>query len=590
MTEANNEVSYAIFQTIACDDFTDLINTLPKPCIFLYSKKISLILKRVLSDSSYETCLSKFSDHILLKDVTDKSKCKQALSVCAFCLDDANKVKLACEKLKILNDAYKFKYLVLIPRITTICQQIVEKSNLDIHMLELPIEIIPLEEKMFLVPSQRSFTRCFADNDINDVYTIARSLLKFQILAGSAQRTFVAGNTSSHVFSLLDEMKKQYGSSRFKNPQFSDLFIIDRTVDLITPLLSQFSYGGLLDDMFDIEFGTLKLPDDIDIMNHPGQREVILSDFSDACYKQIKNIPLTSAYDYIKDLISRIEKIQVELKEKKGTVAWGNKARNAVKLLEEKTLAKMHLSLMEKILAKKPFIIETSNYEYNALIQNTNTLKHIYQLITSKRIVEALRLLCLISLAFPSNISTKDYEQIQKRIINQCGFRATSDLLTLENSGFFPLDFGLISKLNINTPLSFSEKKDLLNLIVSDLSSTDIQQGYDRYVPLIHRLVQGGLNGKWNKGEIIDKVLSKMNVPHQVFNNFENQTVDQNVPASKVLVFIIGGATLTEISLFEEMGRIIFNNSFEFYVGTTNVINGPKIIKSTCPYIAKKSK
>ena len=28
MTEANNEVSYAIFQTIACDDFTDLINTL----------------------------------------------------------------------------------------------------------------------------------------------------------------------------------------------------------------------------------------------------------------------------------------------------------------------------------------------------------------------------------------------------------------------------------------------------------------------------------------------------------------------------------------------------------------------------------
>ena len=40
-----------------------------------------------------------------------------------------------------------------------------------------------------------------------------------------------------------------------KVPEIDDLIIIDRDVDMITPMCTQYTYEGLIDEMFSIKYG-----------------------------------------------------------------------------------------------------------------------------------------------------------------------------------------------------------------------------------------------------------------------------------------------------------------------------------------------
>ena len=46
-------------------------------------------------------------------------------------------------------------------------------------------------------------------------------------------------------------------------PQIDNLFIIDRTVDLLTPMLTQLTYEGLIDEMYGINNSKYSLSEKI---------------------------------------------------------------------------------------------------------------------------------------------------------------------------------------------------------------------------------------------------------------------------------------------------------------------------------------
>jgi len=47
-------------------------------------------------------------------------------------------------------------------------------------------------------------------------------------------------------------------------PQIDNLFIIDRTVDLLTPMLTQLTYEGLIDEMYGINNSKYSLSEKIE--------------------------------------------------------------------------------------------------------------------------------------------------------------------------------------------------------------------------------------------------------------------------------------------------------------------------------------
>lgn len=587
---AGVETTYTIFQTIAGDNLKNLIQRIPEPRILSFSQKNFSFIRRAIPSSVLNDLLQLFQKTLFFDDIQSGEDPGLTGSFCAMSIDDQDEVKEVCETLKGIPKCKK--YIILIPRVTTGCQEIIIRSGVDAEVLELPLEIIPLEEKLFIVPSPRCFERCFISEDLNDVYTVAKSLLRLQLFTSGVGRTFYAGEMSTRVFTLLEQMKNQCGYSQFQHPQFDDFFIIDRTVDLITPLASQFYYGGLLDDNYEVEFGFLHLPTDIEVPDHPEIKEVLLSGLTDTNYKTIGGMSLVEAQNQIQEIRRSTKKLFEDIRESIGTVQWGPMAKKAEKLIQEQPYLTMHSSLIAKILSEKNFKEDIYNYEYGVLLHNPHDLSIIEQLIEGGRLIEALRLLCFTSLVSSDTILTKTIEDFHRKIINQAGFESTKELIGLEKCGLFDNPSGFLSFIGIGHGPSFSDMNRVLNLVVSQNDSeliTDIHNGYDGFVPIIHRFVQSGLRGGWKQGEPVEKLLSRLKIPHSVVGDPEPQPDYLDKPR-KVLVFIIGGVTSTEISLFSEMGTKLFRGRYDFHVGSTNITNGKKLIKSICPSISDKSK
>ena len=53
------------------------------------------------------------------------------------------------------------------------------------------------------------------------------------------------------------------------------------------------------------------------------------------------------------------------------------------------------------------------------------------------------------------------------------------------------------------------------------------------------------------------------------------------------MVFVIGGMTQSEISLIRSLGPKKHGGSIIFYLGTTSILTGKRLINEICPTIAK---
>lgn len=67
------------------------------------------------------------------------------------------------------------------------------------------------------------------------------------------------GENAERVLDLMERSRKQVGPEVFQqDPEIETLIILDRDVDVITPMLTPVTYEGLLDELFDIKDGLLK--------------------------------------------------------------------------------------------------------------------------------------------------------------------------------------------------------------------------------------------------------------------------------------------------------------------------------------------
>ena len=57
-----------------------------------------------------------------------------------------------------------------------------------------------------------------------------------------------------HVADMILRMRREMaGNEKQIQPQIDSLLLIDRTVDLLTPLATQLTYEGLIDEIFGVQ-------------------------------------------------------------------------------------------------------------------------------------------------------------------------------------------------------------------------------------------------------------------------------------------------------------------------------------------------
>lgn len=61
---------------------------------------------------------------------------------------------------------------------------------------------------------------------------------------------------SQHVANMMLRMKREFSGHAQILPVFDTLLLLDRNVDLLTPLATQLTYEGLIDEIYGITNGT----------------------------------------------------------------------------------------------------------------------------------------------------------------------------------------------------------------------------------------------------------------------------------------------------------------------------------------------
>jgi hypothetical protein len=129
--------------------------------------------------------------------------------------------------------------LFLVPRKTILCEKILDEYKLleKIQVGEFGLDLIPYDSDMISMELSSSFRDCLLEGDFSSLYFVARSIMKLQSFYGVISNVKAKGDSSCIVAEMIKRMHKQSFKVLDETPQFNSLILIDRNVDLITPMV-----------------------------------------------------------------------------------------------------------------------------------------------------------------------------------------------------------------------------------------------------------------------------------------------------------------------------------------------------------------
>ena len=141
------------------------------------------------------------------------------------------------------------------------------------------------------------------EQDPTSLHSVARAMMTLQSVYGVIPNVYGKGKAAKQVFDFMTRMRREMmGQEPQVPPKIDTLIVLDRQIDPISPLVTQLTYEGLIDEMFGIKYNAVKLPASrfMSAANEgsPEQQE------SPDVVNSIKTIPLHSAeemYAQIRD-------------------------------------------------------------------------------------------------------------------------------------------------------------------------------------------------------------------------------------------------------------------------------------------------
>ncbi|CAG8795650.1 9439_t:CDS:2, partial [Cetraspora pellucida] len=123
---------------------------------------------------------------------------------------------------------------------------------------EYHLDLIPFEDDLLSLELDNTFKELYLDGDYTSIYYVARALMKLQTSFGLFRRIISKGDCAKHLADMLIRMRREVAvddlsSSLSISQSVDSLIITDRSVDLITPLCTQLTYEGFIDEVFGIK-------------------------------------------------------------------------------------------------------------------------------------------------------------------------------------------------------------------------------------------------------------------------------------------------------------------------------------------------
>ncbi|SAM81939.1 probable vacuolar sorting protein (hbrA) [Ustilago bromivora] len=364
-----------------------------------------------------------------------------------------------------------------VPHRTEPCLQFLDQEAAlsDVSLLDFGLEFIALDDDLISLEDDSAWKKIYCDGDHTPIFRSAQSLMTLQHACGLFPRILGKGALARRLADLLIRQRREHLASDPSSPALTtpsqsidSLIIIDRAVDYATPLCTQLTYEGLVDEVVGISNGHVEVDPSLltggqpqtpgmgaqpqasgsgtplQLTFTPKKRKHRLDAWTDSLFSEIRNLNFAVVGDRLHRAARRLNQ-DYEGRHQAKTVsqirAFVGKLGG---LQSEHASLRLHTGLTEKIMKW------TAREEFNRMLevqQNcvagidlASQYGAIEDMVNEERdLVGVLRLLCLTSVVglggVGGGIKAKNLEFVKREIVQTYGYEYLSLLLALQKVG-----------------------------------------------------------------------------------------------------------------------------------------------------------
>ncbi|PWN46543.1 Sec1-like protein, partial [Violaceomyces palustris] len=416
-----------------------------------------------------------------------------------------------------------------VPHRTEPCLQLLDQEQVlsDVTLLDFGLEFIPLEKDLISLEDDNAWRHVFSDGDHTALFRSAQALMTLQHVYGLFPRIVGKGNLAKRLADLLIRQRREHLASDPSNPALTvpsqsvdSLIIIDRSVDLATPLCTQLTYEGLIDEVIGIKNAHVEVDPSLlsssnsgaptaasgsgtplQMTSVPRKKKQRLDSTADPLFPQVRDENFAVVGEKLHRIAKRINE-DYDGRHNAKTVqqirAFVGKLGN---LQSQHASLRLHTGLTEQIMGL------TGSEEFNRALEIQQNLVAGLDVSAQQAAIEdlinyeapllsVLRLLCLSSVV-AGGIKPKNLEFVKREILQTYGYEHLPLLLALSKVGLLQRITPTSNRINgggggggVGGFSTVRRSLKLINDDVDEKNPTDVSYVYSGYAPLSIRLVQ----------------------------------------------------------------------------------------------------
>ena len=462
----------------------------------------------------------------------------------------------------------------------------------------LNFDIIPIDIDLLSLERDDCIKEIYINNNYTSISDLACALVKLESCFGKVKHKYLKGDLAQKFCSLVEE--KEIENNVVTNDEILGMVVLDRSVDFLTLMTTNYTCEGLIDDSFGINLGRIKVPDKIlkeNLTQNPVKSEKLttfgLTTENNEFYCAFRCMHYIDALKYLNSIRNYYQKIAEESKDKSKSISLDKLKNFTEEFNYYMTNIKNHLIMNENIINHIVKPIKDPNYlkyiEKEQLLLSGDLPSNLYSyyedhLCEERDLMSLIRLMVLESL---TQNGVKDYQNLKREILNIYGYQKIFLFKDLENLGWLKQRKKKEELLNDFLKIidvSFIEKFNLIKMNSDPQKIDDCSYLLSGFCPLSLRLIENAIEGKWGKTiDILKKMPGATDFPSDE-TVFSNPTEEKNI----IFIVFVGGITYTEIEGVRFLNRK-YNEEYksqkrkkrtQFIILTTGILNSKKIFGS----------
>ena len=463
-------------------------------------------------------------------------------------------------------------HIIFFPKINLECENYLKDSYnyACFNKHNLNMDIYPLDHEILSLELNQSFHELYATNNYNSIFLLNRAIIKYETVFGKIKYKYYLGTLGKKLKDLLEEEEKNVNLD--EDQSTLACVFLDRSIDMITPLITNNVYEALLDDNFSINLNEINVPVKmLDINSKNNSIQTIDLSKNDKFYTKIKDYGFNQIRAYLPLRLQEQNKIIEESKKRTSDlVKIQEDLKNFVKVKEERSSLTNHINLADYIGKKERYPLSRFYYTYEQGLLYGGVPDKFFDFIFDEirkksEEYDILKIICLYSI-INSGYKSKIYDQLRKEFFLVYGFQELFLWRNLEKLGILKSSDNkgiyqtILKKLNLINEEQFESKEQ-----------KDVSYVYNGFCPIILKLLEKMLEKGWGSVKDILKELSgEFEYPQD-----ESEIISTKADKQFILLIFIGGITYGELAGIRYLNSKLRNK--KFIIITTNMINSKKI-------------